>query len=89
VTVDGAVVLLQNVFIITAKVAGPLLLAALVVGLIVGVLQAATQVQEASISFVIKLIAVGITFIALGSWTLRQLVDYSSRTIGSIADVTR
>jgi flagellar biosynthesis protein FliQ len=89
VTVDGAVALLQNVFIITAKVAGPLLLAALVVGLFVGVLQAATQVNEASISFVIKLLAVGITFVALGSWTLRQLVDYTSRTIGSIADVTR
>ena len=88
-TVDGAVVLLQNAFIIIAKVAGPLLLAALIMGLIVGILQAATQVNEASISFVIKLIAVGLTFIALGSWTLRQLVDYTSRTIGSISEVVR
>ena len=88
-SVDGAVDLLQNAFIVTAKVAGPLLFAALVVGLIVGILQAATQVQEASISFVIKLIAVGVTFVALGSWTLRQMVDYTSRTIGSISEVVR
>jgi flagellar biosynthetic protein FliQ len=65
------------------------LFAAQVAGLIVGVLQAATQVNEASISFVSKLIAVGFTFALLGSWSMNQLVEYTSRTIQSIADVTR
>jgi flagellar biosynthesis protein FliQ len=46
-------------------------------------------VNEASISFVSKLLAVGLTFALLGSWTVRQLVDYTGRTIASIADVTR
>ncbi|MCA9600101.1 MAG: flagellar biosynthetic protein FliQ [Myxococcales bacterium] len=75
--------------IAAAIVAGPMLLAALVVGLIVGVLQAATQVNEASISYVSKLLVISATFIVLGSWTLRQLVDYTSRTIASITEVTR
>jgi flagellar biosynthetic protein FliQ len=88
-TTDGAVELLRNAMIVTALVAGPMLLAALLVGLVVGVLQAATQVNEASISFVTKLVAVAAAFILLGSWTLRQLVDYTGRTIASISDVTR
>ncbi|MEZ4224494.1 MAG: flagellar biosynthetic protein FliQ [Polyangiaceae bacterium] len=86
---DGAVELLRNAMIVTAMIAGPLLAAALLVGLVVGVLQAATQVNEASISFVTKLIAIAFTFLVLGSWTLRQMVDYTHRTIASISDVTR
>jgi flagellar biosynthetic protein FliQ len=89
VTTDGAVELFRNAIMVAALVGGPPLLAALLVGLIVGVLQAATQVNEASISFVSKLLAVGLTFAVLGSWTMKQLVDYTSRTISSIADVTR
>ena len=88
-TTDGAVKVLRIAMIAAAIVAGPMLLAALVVGLIVGVLQAATQVNEASISYVSKLLVISATFIVLGSWTLRQLVDYTSRTIASITEVTR
>jgi len=89
VTTDGAVDLLRAAMIAAAKVSGPFLMVALVVGLIVGVLQAATQVNEASVSYVTKLLAVGATIIVLGSWTLNQLVDYTSRTLGSIANVIR
>ena len=88
-TTDGAVELLRNALIIAFLVVGPVLAVTLVVGLVVGVLQAATQVNEASISFVTKLIAIVATFLVLGTWTLRQLVDYSTRTISSIAEVTR
>ena len=88
-TTDGAVDLLRAAMIAAAKVSGPFLLVALVVGLFVGVLQAATQVNEASVSYVTKLLAVGATIVALGSWTLNQLVDYTSRTLGSIANVIR
>ncbi len=88
-TTDGAVELLRNALIIAFLVVGPVLAVTLVVGLVVGVLQAATQVNEASISFVTKLIAIVATFLVLGTWTLRQLVDYSTRTISSITEVTR
>jgi flagellar biosynthetic protein FliQ len=89
VTTDGAVELFKNAFMVAAMVAGPALLAALLVGLVVGVLQAATQVNEASISFVSKLLVVGLTLAVLGSWSMKQLVDYTARTISSISEVTR
>jgi len=41
------------------------------------------------VSFLTKLVAIGLTVLALGSWTMRTLVDYTGRTIGSIADVVR
>lgn len=88
-TTDGAVELMRNAILVAAKVVGPMLFVALLVGLIVGILQAATQVNESSVSFVTKLIAVGVTCLALGSWTLHQLVDYTARTLTSISDVTR
>ena len=88
-TIDGAVELFRNAILIAAMLAGPALLVALLVGLVVGILQAATQVNEASISFVAKLVAVGATFAVLGSWSMQKLVDYTSRTISSISDVTR
>lgn len=86
---DSAVEMMRNMLIAAAITVGPSLLAALVVGLIVGVLQAATQVNESSIAFVVKLLAMCVVWIALGSWTLRQLVDYTSRTISSISEVAR
>ncbi|HWA76077.1 MAG TPA: flagellar biosynthetic protein FliQ [Polyangiaceae bacterium] len=88
-TIDGAVELFKNAIFVAAMIAGPALAVALVMGLIVGVLQAATQVNEASISFVAKLIAVGATLAVLGSWSMQKLVDYTGRTIASIANVTR
>jgi len=89
VTVDGAVELFLRAFIAAMKFVGPMLLVALVVRVVVGVLQAATQVNEASVSFGAKLLAVGLTVAVLGSWTLRQFVDYTSRTLASISDVVR
>jgi flagellar biosynthetic protein FliQ len=88
-TIDGATELFVKALIVAAKVAGPALFVTLLVGLVIGVLQAATQVNEASISFVAKLICVMGTMVALGAWSLRQLVDYTTRTIGSIADIVR
>lgn len=86
---DAAIDLFRNAMFIAAKVAGPLLLTALVVGLVIGVLQAATQVNEASISFVTKLIALGVAIAALGSWTMTELRDYTADTLSSIAHVIR
>lgn len=88
-TTDGAIEIIVRALLVWGTVAGPLLLAALAVGVIVGVLQAATQINEASISFVAKLAAMGLTVLALGPWTMRTLVEYTGRTIASIADINR
>jgi flagellar biosynthesis protein FliQ len=65
-------------------VASPLLLTALVVGIVVGLLQAATQVQEAALPFVVKLIAVSAMLALTGGWMLRLLVEFTRQIISGI-----
>lgn len=88
-TIDGAIQLVFSCLLVWTKIAGPLLLAALVVGVFVGVLQAATQINEASIGFLAKLCVMGVTLALVGSWSLRNLVSYTHRTMASIANVVR
>ena len=88
-TTDGAVELMRNMLLIIAQVSGPALMAALVVGLFVGVLQTATQVNEASISFVTKLLGVTVALVAAGPYVLAQLIDYTRHTIGAITEIVR
>lgn len=61
---------------ITMLVSAPLLLVALGVGLVVGVVQAATSVNEATLSFIPKLVAMSITLALVGGWQIATLVDY-------------
>ena len=65
-------------------VAAPVLLAVLVVGILVSIFQAATQINEATLTFVPKLIACMLVFALAGPWMLATLVDYIRRTIESI-----
>jgi flagellar biosynthetic protein FliQ len=88
-TIDGAVELVIACLLVWVKTAGPMLLGTLVVGVGVGVLQAATQINEASIGFLAKLLVMAVILAVLGSWSMQNLVDYTHRTIGSIADVVR
>lgn len=64
--------------------AGPMLLAALLVGLLVSIFQAATQINEATLQFVPKLVAVFLVLIIFGPWMLQYMVDYIQRLFGSI-----
>jgi flagellar biosynthetic protein FliQ len=89
VTVDGAIELFVKAMIVIAYVTGPMMIVALVIGLVIGVLQAATQINEASIAFVAKLLALALTLVILGPWMLRQMVDYTTRSIGNIAFVVK
>lgn len=61
----------------TILVAAPLLLAALVTGVLVGVLQAATQINEMTLSFIPKLLALVVTLLATGPWMLEMLTGYT------------
>ena len=58
---------------------GPILGTALAVGLFIGVIQAATQIQEMTLSFIPKLAAVGFVLLLAGPWMLRILVTFSER----------
>ena len=64
---------------LAVMLAGPLLGAALAVGLYIGVIQAATQIQEMTLSFIPKLLALVVVLFIVGPWMLRIVVTFSER----------
>ena len=68
----------------TLMLAAPLLLTALAVGLIVGIFQAATQINEMTLSFIPKLLAMAAVLAITGPWMLRTLVEYTRGLFESI-----
>jgi flagellar biosynthesis protein FliQ len=68
-------------------VGAPLLLAALVTGLLVSIFQAATQINEATLSFLPKFLAVLATLVIAGPWMIQLLVDYIQRLYTSIPTI--
>lgn len=69
---------------ITLMLAAPMLLVALVTGLIVGAFQAATQINEMTLSFIPKLIAISVALMVAGPWMLKVLVGYTRELFESI-----
>jgi flagellar biosynthetic protein FliQ len=74
----------QNALFLLLMVSAPVLGVVLVVGLLVSLFQAITQIHEATLSFVPKLVAAIIVFAVAGPWMLTTLVDYIRRTLQSI-----
>jgi flagellar biosynthetic protein FliQ len=69
---------------VTVMLAMPLLLVVLAVGLLVGIFQAATQINEMTLSFIPKLIGMALTLLIAGPWMLSQLMSYTRQLIESI-----
>jgi flagellar biosynthetic protein FliQ len=69
---------------ITLMLAAPILLVALAVGLLVGVFQAATQINEQTLSFIPKLVAMAATLAFAGPWMLKLIVGYTRELFESI-----
>lgn len=69
---------------ITLMVAAPLLLVALIVGLAVSIFQAATQINETTLSFIPKLVGIFIALIVAGPWMLSVMVDYMRQMLTGI-----
>jgi len=72
---------------VTALLAAPLLLSALVVGLLVGMFQAATQINEQTLTFVPKLLVVGLVIMIAGPTLLSTLLSFTIRLIEGIPDM--
>ena len=69
---------------VTLMVSAPLFLAALVTGLIISIFQAATQINEMTLSFVHKLVAIFVTLVLAGPWMITLLTDFMRRLFESI-----
>lgn len=71
----------------TLLLSAPLLLAALVIGLIISIFQAATQINEQTLSFIPKLVGMFLVLILAGPWMLQMVVDYIRRLFESIPQI--
>jgi flagellar biosynthetic protein FliQ len=69
--------------IVAAKVSAPILLVSICVGFGISLIQSATQIQEASLSFVPKLVGVGLVLLIAGKWMLDTLVTFTQQLIDS------
>lgn len=83
-TSQNVLTIAQQALEMTVLVSAPLLLTALAVGLIVSIFQAATQINEMTLSFIPKLLAIFAALIIAGPWMLTMLTDYIQRLFSSI-----
>jgi flagellar biosynthesis protein FliQ len=74
----------QEAIQITLLVSLPLLLTALLVGLLVSIFQAATQINEATLSFIPKMVVLFLVLVLAGPWMLTTMIDYTRRLITAI-----
>jgi len=83
-TPESVITIGQQAVEITLLVSAPLLLSALAVGLLVSIFQAATQINEMTLSFIPKLLVMFFVLVAGGPWMLNLLMDYTRRLFTSI-----
>ncbi|MGA9874203.1 MAG: flagellar biosynthesis protein FliQ [Solirubrobacteraceae bacterium] len=81
---DTVVNLASQAMSLALKIAGPLLLVALVAGLVISIFQAVTQIQEQSLTLIPKIVGVAAVIVLLGPWMLGQMVAYTTALYTSI-----
>ncbi|QGZ62660.1 flagellar biosynthesis protein FliQ [Paraburkholderia acidisoli] len=83
-TPESIMTLSHQAMYVALLMAAPLLLVSLVVGLAVSLFQAATQINETTLSFIPKLIAIAVTLVIAGPWMLTTMLDYMHNMFTSI-----
>lgn len=87
--ISDVVTLGQEALWVTALIAGPLLLGILIVGVVIGILQAATSVQEMTLSFIPKLIVLVALLLLAGNWQIALLIDHFQNLMMSLPSLIR
>lgn len=82
---DMAMHLLSETLLTAAKVAAPILVATLLVGVAISIVQVVTQIQEMTLTFIPKLIAVVAIALIMGGWMMAVVVEFSRKMFGLIA----
>jgi flagellar biosynthesis protein FliQ len=86
-TEDNVINLASQAIDLAINVGGPLLLASLLIGLIVSVFQAVTQIQEQSLSLIPKIVAIVLVLVLLGPWMIDKFVAYTTNLYASIPTI--
>lgn len=79
----------QNAIIVMLVVAGPILLISLIIGTIISLIQAATQVNEVTLTFIPKIIGIGLVLIFLGSWMTQQIIVFTTGILNSLPNFVK
>lgn len=74
----------QEAMVVAVKLTAPVLIPSLVIGLIIAMFQAATQINEMTLTFVPKLIVIGLVLMIMGPWMLQMYLDYFQQLIKDI-----
>ena len=77
----------QEAMVVAVKLTAPVLIPSLVIGLIIAMFQAATQINEMTLTFVPKLIVIGAVLMIMGPWMLQMYLDYFQQLIRDIPDL--
>ncbi|MES2885151.1 MAG: flagellar biosynthesis protein FliQ [Pseudomonadota bacterium] len=86
-TPDSALTLARDAMWLALQLAAPLLMTSLLVGVLVGLFQAATQINEMTLSFIPKLLAMVAVALLAGSWMLQLLMDFTRRLFEQIPNL--
>jgi flagellar biosynthetic protein FliQ len=83
-SIDSAITLIQSMLFTALLVGAPVILTAFVVGVLISIFQAATQIQEMTLTFIPKIVATIIAMIIFGSWMFIKIVDYTRELFQNI-----
>jgi len=78
------ITLSQNAITLMLVVAGPILLTSLLIGTIISLIQAATQVNEVTMTFIPKIVGIGLILLLLGSWMMQQILIFTTGIFNSL-----
>ena len=84
-TVDEVVAIANEALFLIIKTAAPVLLVSLLVGLVISIFQTVTSIQEQTLTFVPKIIAIFVTIMIVGHWMLTQMTDFMTRLWSSFS----
>lgn len=79
----------KDAIVITVMLAAPLLLSALVVGLIVSIIQAVTQINESTLTFIPKMITIVVVLIVLAPWMTQVMTSYTTELLSTLPELVR
>ena len=82
--VEQAIDLLREAMLVALLIVGPILVIGMVIGLVISVVQAVTQIQEQTLTFVPKLIAMGIAIVLVMPWMFQRLMDYTRQLFSTL-----
>ena len=87
--IEQSVDILRDLVTVALTVSSPILLVAVSVGVVVSLLQAVTSIQEASLSFIPKVVGLGITMVVVAPWILKTLMDFTTVFLNRLPEAVR